>query len=249
MCAFDCASDIRRHLRRQPPALSRGFAPTGFWRGLPLALWLALSLTLSLPTGNAHAEDDKRAVQLREAARSAQAAAQRAQQELAAVKDERDRLIQDDDARRAKLVEAQAQGRATAGQVVGLKVSLAQVSAERERLKADLADVLSGQAALKLQLEKAQAAVMASTQALDEQRRTTQAVSSLLERSVKSLAAAEQANRQLHALGLQAVNAYVQATPEAVRARDEPFLGLAAVTLEDRAEALRRALAEQRVAP
>ena len=84
---------------------------------------------------------------------------------------------------------------------------------------------------------------------LDEQHRTTQAVGALLARSVKSLAAAEEANRQLHALGLKAVEAYTERTPEANRAKGEPFLGLATVRLENEAEALRRAMDAQRVTP
>ena len=205
----------------------------------------ALLLGLLLATGMAHAQDDKRSVQLREAAKRAQAATQQAQQELATVKAERDQLAQAGQGQRDQLAQVQAQGRAAAGQAARLKASVAQMTAERDQLKADLAREVAAREALALQFEKSQATAQATTQALDEQRRTTQALSALLERSVKSLTAAEEANRQLQALGLQAVAAYEADTPVAARARDEPFLGLAAVRLTDEAEVLRKAMAAQ----
>ena len=77
----------------------------------------------------------------------------------------------------------------------------------------------------------------------------TASVTTLLEKSTAALARAEEANRTLHGLGLQAVDAYTQRTPEAMRTRSEPFLALGAVKLEDEAENLRKALDAQRVVP
>jgi chromosome segregation ATPase len=204
-----------------------------------------LLLSLLLAASTAHAEDDKRSAQLREAAKRAQAATQQAQQELSTVKAERDQLAQAEKGQQDKLAQVQAQGRVAAGQAARLNTSLARATAERDQLKADLAREVAVREALAVQFEKSQATAQATTQALDEQRRSTQALSALLERSVKSLAAAEEANRQLQALGLQAVAAYEADTPVAVRARDEPFLGLAAVRLSGEAEALRKAMAAQ----
>lgn len=65
---------------------------------------------------------------------------------------------------------------------------------------------------------------------------------------MQALGKAEQANRSLHGLGLQAVQAYTERTPEAMRSRSDPFLALGAVRLEDEAEGLREALDAQRVA-
>jgi chromosome segregation ATPase len=194
----------------------------------------------------AHAEDDKRSAQLREAARRAQQQLQQAQQELSSLKTERDKLAAQEQANQQALTAAQAQSR---GQVASLRASLDRSKADGERLQGDLKNEQVQREAAARELEATQARLQATSQTLEEQRRITQAVTALLERSVKALASAEDANRQLHALGLKAVTAYTQATPEAMRAHDEPFLGLAAVRLDNEAEELRREMASHRVVP
>jgi chromosome segregation ATPase len=213
--------------------------------------WLSAGVLglLLLGATSAHAEDDKRAAQLREAARRAQAAAQQAQQELSTLKAERDRLAQADEQRQRELGAAQAQSRQRSGQAAQLRAALAQAEAERDKLQAERTQEAAAREELQRQLEATQTQVQAGAQALAEQRRVTQAVTGLLERSVKSLAAAEEANRSLLSLGLQAVRAYTEATPQAYWAKGEPFFGLASVRLENEAESLRRAMAEQQVAP
>lgn len=210
--------------------------------------WLAragLAGALLLAQG-VHAEDDKRSAQLREAARRAQQQLQQAQQELSSIKTERDKLAAQEQSNQQALAAVQAQSR---GQVAGLRASLDRSKADGERLQGDLKNEQAQREATARELEATQAKLQVTAQTLDEQRRITQAVTALLERSVKALASAEDANRQLHALGLKAVTAYTQATPEAMRAHDEPFLGLAAVRLDNEAEELRRDMASQRIAP
>lgn len=191
-----------------------------------------------------HAEDDKRSAQLREAARRAQQQLQQAQQELGSIKTERDKLAAQEQSSQQALATAQAQSR---GQVASLRASLERSKADGERLQVDLKNEQAQREATARELEATQTQLQATSQTLEEQRRITQAVTALLERSVKALASAEDANRQLHALGLKAVTAYTQATPEAMRAHDEPFLGLAAVRLDNEAEVLRREMADQRI--
>src|SRR5262245_52449046 len=88
---------------------------------------LALLCTALLQAGPAGAEDDKRSAQLREAARRAQASAQQAQQELATVKAERDKLALADTQRQKDLEASQAKAR---GQAAGLRKELEQAQAE-----------------------------------------------------------------------------------------------------------------------
>ncbi|MEK8032700.1 hypothetical protein AACH06_17915 [Ideonella sp. DXS29W] len=207
--------------------------------------WALLVLTaLAVHSGACFAEDDKRSAQLREAARRAQQQLQQAQQELNAVKAERDKLASQQGAQQQALAAAQAQGR---GQISSLRTSLDRAKADGERLQADLQSERTQRETLARELQASQGQWQSTSQALEEQRRVTQTVAALLERSVKALAAAEEANRQLQALGLKAVEAYTQATPEAMRAHDEPFLGLAAVRLDNEAEVLRRDMAQHRI--
>jgi chromosome segregation ATPase len=211
----------------------------------PTALGVVL-LSALLLTPTAHAEDDKRSAQLREAARRAQQQLQQAQQELNGIKAERDKLAAQEQSNQQALAAEKAQSR---GQAATLRASLDRAKADGERLQGDLKTEQTQREALAKELEATQTKLQTTSQTLDEQRRITQAVTALLERSVKALASAEEANRQLHALGLKAVTAYTQATPEAMRAHDEPFLGLAAVRLDNEAEELRRDMANQRIAP
>lgn len=212
-----------------------------------LAPWLLLAL-MGLG-GHAQAEDDKRSAQLREAARRAQAAAQQAQQEAASLRAERDKLGAADAQRQAELAKAQAQGRSATAQLAAARNAQQAAEASNEQLRKELASMQAERDTLNQQLAKLQTQWESSQQALAEQQRITQATVALLGRSVKTLAEAEEANRQLQALGLQAVAAYETATPEAARARDLGFMGIASVRLTDQAEQLRRAMAGQRLVP
>lgn len=207
---------------------------------------IGLLCLLLMQAGLGHAEDDKRSAQLREAARRAQQQLQQAQQELTGIKAERDKLAAQEQANQQALAAEKAQSR---GQAASLRANLDRAKAEGDRLHGDLKNEQAQREALARELEEAQTKLQATAQTLEEQRRITQAVTALLERSVKALASAEDANRQLHALGLKAVNAYTQATPEAMRAHDEPFLGLAAVRLDNEGEVLKREMANQRIVP
>jgi len=198
----------------------------------------ALALTLNAPA----AEPDKRLQQAREAARAAQAAAQTAQQDKAAALRERDAAAEERD----KLARAAGSARReSAAQLARLQA----LEAERLTLQqAQLADQ-SQIKSLTEALQTAQELAGASALALAEQRRSTSAVVALLQRSTAALARTEAANRQLHTLGLQAVEAWATRTPEAMRQRDEPFLQLGLVDLENEAEGLRKQLDALQLVP
>ena len=210
---------------------------------IPRTLTIALALAGSVA---AHAADDKRLAQAKEAARKAQAALQQTQQERDTLRQQQAAMAAEKTALDERLSKAQADARASQSRHARQAQALAGAEAELARVRAELADE-------RVRREKAEAAAAESIaqaqQALQAQRQVTASVTALLEKSTAALARAEEANRTLHGLGLQAVDAYTQRTPEAMRTRSEPFLALGAVKLEDEAENLRKALDAQRVAP
>lgn len=203
-------------------------------------------LLLALAVQAPHAADanDKRVTQAREAARRAQAALQQAQQERDTLRQQQAAASAEKEGLEQRLTRAQADARSGQAKQAQQQQALAQAQAELERLRHELA-------AERTQREKAEAAAAEATakgqQALLAQRQVTASVSALLEKSVQALSRAEQANRTLHGLGLQAVDAYTQRTPEAMRTRSEPFLQIGAVRLEEEAETLRKAMDLHRV--
>lgn len=209
---------------------------------------LILGLALSVSAGLALAADngDKRLAQAKEAARKAQAALQQAQQERDTLRQQQATTAAEKDALDQRLVKVQAEVRSSQSRQAQQSQALAGAQAELARVRAELADERArrekAEATAAETLAQAQQAVLA-------QRQVTASVSALLEKSTAALARAEEANRNLHGLGLQAVDAYTQRTPEAMRTRSEPFLALGAVKLEDEAETLRKALDAQRVVP
>lgn len=190
--------------------------------------------------------EDKRLVQAKEAARKAQAALQQVQQERDTLRQEQATALAERETLAQQLAQIEARARSGQARQAQTHQALGQAQAELERVRSDLASE-------RARREKAEADAAEATargqQALLAQRQVTAALSALLEKSVQALAQAEQANRQLHGLGLQAVDAYTQRTPEAMRARSEPFLQIGAVRLEEQAEVLRKAIDAQRVAP
>jgi hypothetical protein len=210
--------------------------------------WRALALCVLLTTGGAQAADapDKRLAAARDAARQAQAALQQARAERDALQSQQATTAADKASLEARLAQTEAQSRNGRVKQAQQAEALSRAEAELERLRTELAQ----EQGRREQAEKAAAQTRAQgEQALLAQRQVTASVTALLEKSTAALAHAERANRSLHKLGLEAVEAYSRRTPEAMRVRDEPFLGLGAVALEEEAEHLRKALDEQRVAP
>lgn len=203
-------------------------------------------MALCAQTTQAAGAEDKRLVQAKEAARKAQAALQQVQQERDALHQQQATTAAEKETLAQQLAQIEARARNGQARQAQTHQALGQAHAELERVRSDLASERSRR-------EKAEADAAEATargqQALLAQRQVTAALSALLEKSVQALAQAEQANRQLHGLGLQAVDAYTQRTPEAMRTRSEPFLQIGVVRLEEQAEVLRKAMDAQRVAP
>jgi chromosome segregation ATPase len=203
-------------------------------------------MALCAQTTQAAGAEDKRLVQAKEAARKAQAALQQVQQERDALHQQQATTAAEKETLAQQLAQIEARARSGQARQAQTHQALGQAHAELERVRSDLAIERSRR-------EKAEADAAEATArgqlALLAQRQVTAALSALLEKSVQALAQAEQANRQLHGLGLQAVDAYTQRTPESMRARSEPFLQIGAVRLEEQAEVLRKAMDAQRVAP
>lgn len=217
----------------------------GPWRRLCAALALACLLP-------AAAQDNTS--REREALRRAQAALNDTRRELAALQAERAQLLRDKEAAAQQAATAEQARQALQAQHGRLQQQLA---AQRTELQAQLAGLRSAQeaeAAAAAQRDR-QAATQAATQAaalqqqLAEQKRTAASVTALLERATAALAEAEDRNRQLHALALQAVERYRSKTPTEASLQGDPLLGLTQVRIENEAEALRSQADALRLAP
>jgi chromosome segregation ATPase len=198
-----------------------------------------LALALLLAAGLAHA-DDKRLDQAREALHRAQAALQSTQAQRDALQQEKARADQDRQAADAALAAAQAKARDAGAQRTRLDASLATTSAERDRLRAELEALRGERAALAQRLELAQAQAAEAQARAAEQRRTTQALGGLLQRSVQSLAEGEKQNLALYRLGEQAMGAYRQCELHGSGSTDGNLPGLPQVKLVNTSEQLRR---------
>jgi DNA repair exonuclease SbcCD ATPase subunit len=206
--------------------------------GLALLL-LGASLSFAcLAQDDAHARE-------REALRRTQAALRQAQDQQAALSKEKDELASQRDKldQAAKRTQSQlAASRADAGR---LAASL--VQAQDELAAATQRDELARQAMESRLAEQAQR--LAATQRMaDERARSNAALVALLEHATRSLAAAEKANQQMHALGLRLI--------DRIRGRDgcvgglpaDPVLGFGQIQLENEAEGLRDQLEAARLA-
>lgn len=209
---------------------------------------LAVALWLALGAGGVHAADeDKRLQAARDTLRRAQQQLQQSQTERSALQRDKASLAEERDKLSQALAASEAKLRSVSARQTQLSGTVASTEAEAVKLRDELAREAGARQELARQLEAQQVRGSAMQQALEDQTRVTAAVTALLQRSVQSLSESEAKNRELHALGLQALQAYLHDTPVAQRAHDEPFLGLGLVSLEGRAEELRRAMAAQQI--
>lgn len=207
------------------------------WAVLPLA---ALVFTLSAPVGAQQENADSvRAARQREALRRSQEALKQAQEQQAVLAHEKAQLATekaklDDDARRqgSQLGSARSQATKLRAEVSRL---MAEQEVQRSAASAGSADkqaTAAASAELKQRLEKAD-------RELAERTRMVAALSTLTERSNKALSAAEDANRQMHVLGLQLIEQLRAASRSDSVFALRPVIGFNAVKLENEAEALR----------
>lgn len=216
-----------------------------------LATGLATAFVCLLALPQANAQDSSKASREREGLRRAQAALQHTTAERDALTAEKAALAGQLADTQAQLAKAQAASRALQAsslqQVAALARQHGELAASRLAVQqAASATATSAEASTSQALAlQQQLATLRSESAGRAQ--TVAALVQLLERSVTALAAAELANAQLFAAGLDAVNRLRSKTLDDSQARADPMLGLRAVQIENEAEALRSALDKLRI--
>jgi chromosome segregation ATPase len=193
----------------------------------------ALAATVSLSCA---AQDDNRGSREKEALRRTQAALRQAQEQQAALAREKDDLA----GQRDKLDQA---ARKAQGQLTASRSDAARLGASLAHANDDLAATRARDDAARKALEDRlaeQGERLAAAQRLSEERaRANASLTALLEHATQSLAAAEKANGQMHALGLQMIDRLRGRESGADGTVADPVLGFGQVRLENEAEALR----------
>jgi len=213
--------------------------------GATFALWLALAAASALlPPSPAYAQaTDARASREREALRRAQASLQEAQQQRDALQ-----------AEKAGLDKARTEAEAAAGQQrKALAVALANVKRLRDeltRLQAEQAadgsrhgDAIRAAESVAAGREQALQRQLAQALRESESRRQANAgLATLLATRSQALDDAARRNRELHALGLEALARYRDKGVVDQALQGDPVLGFTAVRIENVAEQLRQRL-------
>ena len=185
----------------------------------------------------AHAQDDKRLVQAREALHRAQQSLQSTQAQRDALAQDKARLEQQKSESDKALADAAAKEKADRSQRARLDANVSALRAERDRLQAELAQEReTGRQGI----DATQARLVEAEARADEQRRTTIALRGLLQRSVQALAETERQNRKMYDVGHQALAAYADCEMHGSTSVDANLLGIADVRVTDVSEQLRR---------
>jgi septal ring factor EnvC (AmiA/AmiB activator) len=185
----------------------------------------------------AHAQDDKRLVQAREALHRAQQSLQSTQAQRDALAQDKARLEQQQAQSDKALADAAAKEGAARSQRARLDADLRALREERDRLQAELAQEReTGRQGI----DATQARLVEAEARADEQRRTTIALRGLLQRSVQALADNERQNRRMYDIGHQALAAYADCELHGSTSVDANLLGIAEVRVTDVSEQLRR---------
>jgi chromosome segregation ATPase len=203
-----------------------------------LAALALAAFAIALP---AAAQDDaKRLAQTREALRRAQESLQSTQAERDTLQQDKTKLEQQkQQADQALSAAATKQKEADAARA-RLSSSVASVTAERDRLKAELERERENGGALQKSLEDTRAKLADAEGRAADQRRTTLALRTMLERSVRSLSENEHQNQVLYDLGNRAVADYRECQEHGSSSPDGNLLGLGTVRTTSVAEELRR---------
>ena len=188
---------------------------------------LALGATLSLCSAAQDSPSRKK-----EALRRTQAALRDAQQQQATLAKEKDELAGQRDKLDADAKRSQSQLAAARSDAAHLNAGLAHAADE---LAATKAHDESQRKELEDRLADQERRLAQAQRVADERARANAALVALLERATQSLARAEQANGQMHALGLQMIDRLRGGAPSGA----DPVIGFGQVRLENEAEALR----------
>jgi septal ring factor EnvC (AmiA/AmiB activator) len=202
----------------------------------PPALALLLAAACALAP-HAHADDDKRLAQAREALRRAQQSLQSIQAQRDALAQDKARLEQQKLAGDQALADAATKEKEAASQRARLDAGASALRTERDALKAELE---RERATARQRLEETQGRLVGAEARAEDQRRTTVALRGLLQRSVQALGENERQNRVLYDLGRQATSAYADCQMHGSESADANLLGIADVHVTDVSEQLRR---------
>ena len=198
-------------------------------RPLVLALGVALSLSCA-------AQDDNRASREKEALRRTQAALRQAQEQQAALAKEKDDLAGQRDKLHEAAKRSQAQLTASRGDAARLNAGLGRAADE---LAATKARDDAARKELEDRLAEQGQRLAAAQRTSDERARANASLTALLEHATRSLAAAEKANGEMHALGLQMIDRIRGRQAGVEGGVNDPVLGFGQIRLENEAEALR----------
>lgn len=186
-------------------------------------------------------EDGGRAGREREALRRAQAALRQSQEQQAALAKEKADLATQRDQFGETAKRAQTQLAAVRGETGRLQSTVAKLEAQLAdmRIQSDT-DKKTAQASI----DDLKQRLADANRRAEESTRLVATTTALLEKSTQALAAAEQANGRMHALGVQMI--------EQIRSGDrnvvsEPVIGFGQVKLENTAEGLRDQLDATRI--
>ena len=191
-----------------------------------LAVGAAVSLSCA-------AQDDTHSRE-KEALRRTQAALRQAQEQQAALAKEKDDIAGQRDKLDEAAKKSQSQLAVSRSDAARLNASLAHANDELAATKAR--DDAARQELETRLAEQSQRALEAQRLA-EERARANASLTALLEHATQSLAAAEKANAQMHALGVQMIDRL--RGHEAEAGVPDPVVGFGQVRLENEAEALR----------
>ena len=206
---------------------------------------LAAALLLAMLSVPALAQTSDTASRERTQLRRAQAALQESQTKLDALQAEKAALIAD----KATLsADMQRQRTASRGQQVQREQAL---QGQVEQIRKEAAAATAGQQQKQAQATEREAQLQAqltkSRQELAELRQSNTGLAALLTGKTEALTTAAEMNRELHALGMLAIERWLNKTQFEGSLQTEPLFGINGVRVEDSAEALRARIDAQRL--
>lgn len=207
------------------------------------ALLLTLALALAMPALAQAPASNNTVSREREALRRAQAALQQATQERDALQSEQSRLSQASSAAETRLRSQSASLAQAQRELKQANETVQTLQAEMQTARQQQADTRTeAQTLLNAAEQRWRSERSTLTAQSDERLQANRALAERLQTTNAALATAQDNNRRLHALGLEAVDRFRGVTPTDRLLRREPVLGLADVAAEDTAEGLRQRL-------
>jgi len=211
---------------------------------LPAGLIVPLLCTV-LALG-AQAEDAKPSRE-REALRRAQTALRAAQEQQTSLQADKAKAETAASAAQKEAAAARAQIGSAAGKLKAREHELEALQAQLDAARQATAALQAAQAAAQEREQSLQQQLLAARQDGAGRLQTSQALAQLLEHSTLALADAEAKNRQIYAISQELMKRWQSRSFSQTTLLNDPVLGLAAIRLEDQAEALRAQLEASRV--